>query len=143
MGFSIEPVPFSMRLSLKWKDDMLIMANVRKVVFCYLHKLGILALLAVVLSACSTTPGPSAASTIPLDSHYVVLNQMETYSSCGVSLLFLPITNPVSLSELIERSVALLGGNGIVQVSSQSRFGSFLIGQVNCIEVMGIVVRVG
>lgn len=122
---------------------MLITANVRKGDVSCLLKQGLLALLTVVLSACSTTPGPSAASTIPLDSHYVVLNKMETFSSCGVSLLFFPITNPVSLSELIERSVALRGGNAIVQVSSQSRFGSFLIGAVNCIEVMGIVVRVG
>jgi hypothetical protein len=93
------------------------------------------------LMAC-TMPGPVAPSTMPLGSDFVVLGSREAISSCGYTLLTIPLKNPRPLSTLIEEMQSSRGGDALIEVASDSSVFFYLFGVANCIEVRGKVVKI-
>lgn len=98
--------------------------------------------LGLLLTAGCTHPGAIAPSTIPLDTNYVEISGKETSSSCGYTLLILPLKFPSHVSEVIDEMISSRGGDALIEVSSQSWTTSYLIGQANCFEITGKIVKV-
>ena len=94
------------------------------------------------LTTACTIPGAIAPSTIPLDANYVEISGKETSSSCGYTLLMLPLGSPSPVSEVIDEMISSRGGDALVEVSSQSWTTWYLLGWANCFEITGKVVRV-
>ena len=95
----------------------------------------------LLMTAC-TTPGAVAPSTIPLGTNYVELGGKETSSSCGYTLLIIPIKFSQPVSDVIQEMISSRGGDALVEVSSQSWTTWYLLGWANCFEITGKVVRV-
>ena len=95
----------------------------------------------LLMTAC-TTPGAVAPSTIPLGTNYVELGGKETSSSCGYTLLIIPIKFSQPVSDVIQEMISSRGGDALVEVSSQSWTTWYLLGWANCFEVTGKVVKV-
>ncbi len=103
---------------------------------------GGVALFLGVLAGC-TTPGAIAPSTVPVGENFVELGGRQTNSSCGYTLLSIPLKNPAPLSTLIEELIAGKGGDAMIEVTSNSSTAFYLLGAANCLEVQGKVVKVG
>jgi len=98
--------------------------------------------LGFLLTTACTIPGAIAPSTSPLDMNYVEISGKETSSSCGHTLLILPLGSPSPVSEVIEEMISSRGGDALIEVSSQSWTTWYLIGWANCFEITGKVVKV-
>lgn len=98
--------------------------------------------LAAWLTGC-VTPGAIAPSTLPVGEQYVELGKREEASSCGYTILTIPMKNPAPLSEIIEEMVKARGGDALIEVTSYSSRVFYLIGVANCIGVQGKVVKIG
>jgi hypothetical protein len=90
-----------------------------------------------------TTPGAIAPSTLPMSSaKYVPLSKTaEEVSSCGYTLLSVPLKNPQPVSVLIEELVKSRGGKGLVDVTSSSSFTFYGVGFANCVNIKGMAVN--
>jgi hypothetical protein len=88
-------------------------------------------------------PGAVAPSTLPVGEHYVELGKHEESSSCGYTILTIPVKNPAPLSEVIDEMVKSRGGDALIEVTSQSSQAFYLLGMANCIGVQGKVVKIG
>jgi len=102
---------------------------------------GILYTVITVLSVACTTPGAVAPSTMPVTGKYVELGPAEESSSCGYTILFLPLGAPKPVSALIEDLVRSRGGDALIEVSSGSSSAFYLLGMSHCLQVRGIVVK--
>lgn len=110
--------------------------DVRRAALC-----GLLMTLAV---AC-TTPGAIAPSTAPIPPGAKVVElgaSIEEASSCGYTVLFIPVKNPQPVSTLIESLVKSRGGDALIEVSSSSSMTFYLVGVSHCVEIRGKVVNV-
>jgi hypothetical protein len=67
---------------------------------------------------------------------------MESSSSCGYTLLTIPIKNPKPVSTIIDEMVRSRGGDALMEVSSSSSITFYLLGVANCVEVHGKVIRI-
>ena len=74
----------------------------------------------LLLTTACTTPGAIAPSTIPLGTNYVGIGGKETSSSCGYTLLVIPIGFSRPVSDVIDDMISSRGGDALVEVSSQS-----------------------
>jgi hypothetical protein len=92
-------------------------------------------------TACSTVPGAVAPSTVPMAGKYVKLSEAETASSCGATLLTIPLWNPEPVADLIKDLVKSKGGDALIDVTSDSSFFLYLLGVSNCVEIRGKVVK--
>ena len=97
--------------------------------------------LLLLMTAC-TTPGAIAPSTLPLGTNYVGIGGKETSSSCGYTLLVIPLGFSRPVSDVIDEMISSRGGDALVEVSSQSWTTWYLLGWANCFEITGKVVRV-
>lgn len=88
-------------------------------------------------------PGAVASSTLPVGDQFVELGQHEEASSCGYTLLTIPLKNPTPLSEVIDEMVKTRGGDALIEVTSYSSQAFYLLGMSNCIAVQGKVVKIG
>ena len=102
---------------------------------------GILYTVITVLSVACTTPGAVAPSTMPVTGKYVELGPAEESSSCGYTILFLPLGAPKPVSALIEDLVRSRGGDALIEVSSGSSSAFYLLGMSHCLQVRGKVVK--
>jgi len=93
------------------------------------------------LSVACTTPGAVAPSTMPVTGRYVELGSAEESSSCGYTILFLPLGAPKPVSALIEDLVRNRGGDALIEVSSDSSSAFYLLGMSHCLHVRGKVVK--
>jgi hypothetical protein len=96
--------------------------------------------LTLVVTGC-TQPGAVAPTTMPATGKFVALSGQETGSSCGYTILFIPIKNPKPLSQVIDDLVKSRGGEALIEVTSSSTTIFYLLGVSNCIEVRGKVVN--
>lgn len=104
---------------------------------------GLLAMVfGLLLTTACTTPGAVAPSTLPLGTNYVGIGGKETSSSCGYTLLMIPIGFSQPVSDVIDELISSRGGDALVEVSSQSWTTWYLIGWANCFEITGRVVKV-
>lgn len=94
----------------------------------------------VIMSGCST-PGAIAPATMPATGKFVALSGQEEGSSCGYTVLFIPIKNPKPLSAVIDDLVKSRGGEALIEVTSNSKTVFYLLGVSNCVEVRGKVVN--
>lgn len=94
------------------------------------------------LAGC-TTPGAVAPSTIPVGENFVELGTRQVNSSCGYTVLSIPVKNPASMSTLIDEMIAEKGGDALIEVTSNSSTAFYLLGAANCLEVQGKVIKVG
>ncbi|HWF60205.1 MAG TPA: hypothetical protein VN666_07825 [Nitrospira sp.] len=90
-----------------------------------------------------TTPGAVAPSTLPVGEQYAELGTREEASSCGYTILTIPVKNPIPLSEVIDEMVKARGGDALIEVTSYSSQAFYLLGMANCIAVQGKVVKIG
>jgi hypothetical protein len=88
-----------------------------------------------------TRPGAIAPATLPATGKFVALSGQEIGSSCGYTVLFIPIKNPKPLSLVIDDLVKSRGGEALIEVTSSSTTIFYLLGVSNCIEVRGKVVN--
>jgi hypothetical protein len=95
----------------------------------------------LLLTTACTTPGAVAPSTLPLG-NYVGIGGKETSSSCGYTLLMIPIGFSQPVSDVIDEMISSRGGDALVEVSSQSWTTWYLLGWANCFEITGKVVKV-
>jgi len=102
---------------------------------------GVLCTVIAVLSVACTTPGAVAPSTMPITGKYVELGPAEESSSCGYTILFLPLGAPKPVSALIEDLVRSRGGDALIEVSSGSSSAFYLLGMSHCLQVRGKVVK--
>lgn len=93
------------------------------------------------LSVACTTPGAVAPSTMPVTRNYVELGPAEESSSCGYTILFLPLGAPKPVSVLIQDLVRSRGGDALIGVSSGSSTAFYLLGMSHCLYVKGRVVK--
>jgi hypothetical protein len=99
------------------------------------------AVFGLLLTTACTTPGAIAPSTIPLSTHYAGIGDKETSSSCGYTLLMIPLGNSQPVSDVIADMISSRGGDALVEVSSQSWTTWYLLGGANCFEITGKVVK--
>ena len=99
-------------------------------------------MLATWLAGCAA-PGAVAPSTLPVGEQYVELGKREEASSCGYTILTIPLKNPAPLSEVIDEMVKARGGDALIEVTSQSSQAFYLLGMANCIGIQGKVVKIG
>ncbi|HZS10710.1 MAG TPA: hypothetical protein VFA38_00580 [Nitrospirales bacterium] len=92
------------------------------------------------LTACSV-PGAVAPSTVPLTGPYVELGPIDEATSCGYTALFIPISNPKPVPDIIQDLVSSRGGKALIQVSSSSSSLFYLVGIRNCVTIKGKVVN--
>lgn len=97
-------------------------------------------LIALLSSGC-TTPGAVAPSTIPVTGKYVELGAAEESSSCGYTILFIPVKNPKPVATVIEEMIKSRGGVALIEVSSSSSTTFYLFGVANCLQVRGKIVN--
>lgn len=97
-------------------------------------------LIALLSSGC-TTPGAVAPSTMPVTGTYVELGAAEESSSCGYTILFIPVKNPKPVATVIEEMIKERGGAALVEVSSSSSTTFYLFGVKNCVQVRGKIVN--
>ena len=102
---------------------------------------GILYTVITVLSVACTTPGAVAPSTMPVTGRYVELGPAEESSSCGYTILFLPLGAPKPVSALIEDLVRSRGVDALIEVSSASSSAYYLLWMSHCLQVRGKVVK--
>lgn len=95
----------------------------------------------LLLTTACTTPGAIAPSTIPLSTNYVAIGEKETSSSCGYTLLMIPVGFSQPVSNVIDEMISSRGGDALVEVSSQSWTTWYLLGGANCFEITGKVVK--
>jgi len=95
----------------------------------------------LLLTMACTTPGAVAPSTIPLSTNYVAIGEKETSSSCGYTLLMIPVGFSQPVSNVIDEMISSRGGDALVEVSSQSWTTWYLLGGANCFEITGKVVK--
>lgn len=98
--------------------------------------------LGVLLTTACTTPGAIAPSTIPLETNYVGISEKETSSSCGYTVLMIPVGFSQPVSDVIADMISSRGGDALVDVSSQSWTTWYLLGVANCFEITGRVVKI-
>jgi hypothetical protein len=98
--------------------------------------------LAAWVTGCAA-PGAVAPATLPVGEHYVELGKREEGSSCGYTILTIPVKNPAPLSEVIEEMVKARGGDALIEVTSYSSQAFYLLGMANCLAVQGKVVKIG
>jgi hypothetical protein len=96
----------------------------------------------LLLTTACTTPGAIAPSTIPLGTNYVGISEKETSSSCGYTLLMIPLGFSRPVSDVIDDMISSRGGDALVEVSSQSWTTWYLLGGASCFEITGKVVKV-
>ena len=99
-------------------------------------------ILMAILTAACTTPGAIAPSTIPLGTNYVGISEKETRSSCGYTVLMIPVGFSQPVSDVIADMIASRGGDALVDVSSQSWTTWYVVGVANCFEITGKVVKI-
>ncbi|MBI4400975.1 MAG: hypothetical protein HY581_05030 [Nitrospirae bacterium] len=92
-------------------------------------------------SAACTTPGAVAPSTMPVTGKYVELGAAEESSSCGYTILFIPVKNPKPVAMVIEEMIKGRGGDALIEVASSSSTTFYLFGVANCVQVRGKVVN--
>lgn len=97
-------------------------------------------LIAMLSSGC-TTPGAVAPSTMPVTGKYVELGAAEESSSCGYTILFIPIKNPKPVATVIEEMIKDRGGVALIEVSSSSSTTFYLFGVANCVQIRGTIVN--
>jgi hypothetical protein len=88
-------------------------------------------------------PGAVAPSTLPVGEHYVELGKHDETSSCGYTILTIPVKNPAPLSEVIDEMVKARGGDALIEVTSRSSQAFYLLGMANCLAVQGKVDKIG
>jgi hypothetical protein len=103
---------------------------------------GLLAGAFAILTGCTTTPGAVAPSNVPVGENFVELGGRQTNSSCGYTVLSIPVKNPAPLPTLIQELITDKGGDALIDVTSSSSWTFYLLGMANCLEVQGKVVRV-
>jgi hypothetical protein len=110
---------------------------------CHLDRRLLLAVAACghLLATGCTTPGAVAPSTIPVLDGYVELSPREVSSSCGYTILTIPLKNPQPVSDLIEGMIRSRGGDALVEVSSSSSTIFYVLGVAHCVEIRGKIVR--
>lgn len=104
--------------------------------------LGVGLVLVTALAGC-VVPGAVAPSTLPVGDQYIELGNREEASSCGYTILTIPLKNPAPLSEVIDEMVKARGGDALVEVTSYSSQVFYLLGMANCLSVQGKVVKIG
>ncbi len=102
---------------------------------------GVLYTVLAVLSVACTTPGAVAPSTMPMIGKYVELGPAEESSSCGYTILFIPLGAPKPVSALIEELIRSRGGDALIEVTSSSSSAFYLLGMSQCLQVRGKVVK--
>ena len=102
--------------------------------------IGIATLVPLLATGC-TTPGAVAPSTVPVLEGYVELSPREVSSSCGYTILTIPIKNPQPVSDLIDDMIRSRGGDALIEVSSSSSTTFYLVGVAHCVEIRGKIVR--
>lgn len=96
------------------------------------------AALAPLLLAGCCYPGAIASSNVPIAEQYVELDGgAEEFSSCGYSLLIIPISNPKPVATLMKEAIGSKGGDAMIQVSSRSTTSLF----TRCVYIKGKVIR--
>lgn len=98
--------------------------------------------MAVLTLGCAA-PGAVAPSTMPVGESYVELGAREESSSCGYTILTIPLKNPAALPDLIDEMVKARGGDALIEVTSYSSQAFYLLGMANCIGVQGKVIKIG
>jgi hypothetical protein len=88
-----------------------------------------------------TTPGAVAPSTHPLSEDYVALSNLEEVSSCGYTILSVPVKNPQPVSDLIDELVKSRGGEALMDVTSNSSVFFYGVGVANCVSIKAKVVK--
>lgn len=102
---------------------------------------GLLAGAFAILTGC-TTPGAVAPSNVPVGENFVELGDRQINSSCGYTVLSIPVKNPAPLPTLINELITDKGGDALIDVTSSSSWTFYLVGVANCLEVQGKVVRI-
>jgi len=102
---------------------------------------GVLGTVIAGLSAACATPGAVAPSTMPVTGRVVELGPVEEASSCGYTLLFIPLGAPKPVSALIQDLVRSRGGDALIEVTSGSSSAFYLLGVSNCLYIKGKVVK--
>lgn len=90
-----------------------------------------------------TAPGAISPSTLPMPANKepVKLSKLEEASSCGYTLLSIPLKNPQPVSALIDELVKSRGGKGLIDVTSNSSIIFYGVGIANCVSIKGMVVN--
>lgn len=94
------------------------------------------------ITAC-TTPGAIAPSTLPITAKYVELSKLEEASSCGYTILSIPLKNPQPVSNVIDELIKSRGGEALMDVTSSSSVLFYGLGFSNCVNIKGKVVNLG
>jgi len=101
------------------------------------------ALVTSFMAGCTTTPGAIAPATLPIHGlKYVPLGETEEATSCGYTLLTIPLKNPKPLATVIDEMIKSRAGKALVEVSSSSSSAFYLLGVANCLTVRGRVVTI-
>jgi hypothetical protein len=88
-----------------------------------------------------TTPGAIAPSTHPVVNQYVELSGRDVSSSCGYTVLTIPLKNPQPVSAIIEEMILAHGGDALAEVSSNSSTTFYLLGVAHCLEIHAKVIK--
>ena len=97
---------------------------------------------AVLTTGC-TAPGAISPATFPVGDSYVELSNREESSSCGYTILTIPLKNPAPLPDLIDEMIKARGGDALIEVTSYSSQAFYVLGMANCIGIQGKVIKIG
>lgn len=92
--------------------------------------------------ACTTTPGAIAPTNLPIPGRYVELSKLERASSCGYTLATVPLKNPKPVSDVIDELIKSLGGEALVEITSNSTTMFYGVGVENCVNVKAKVINI-
>jgi len=107
-----------------------------------LARVSLLGLLVILtLGTACAVPGAVAPSTVPMAGKYVKLSESESASSCGATILTIPLWNPEPVADLVQDLVKSKGGDALIDVTSDSSVFFYLLGFSNCVEIRGKVVK--
>lgn len=93
-------------------------------------------------TACTTTPGAIAPTSLPIPGRYVELSKLEEASSCGYTLATVPFKNPKPVSDVIDELIKSRGGEALIDVTSNSTLMFYGIGVENCVNVKAKVINI-
>jgi hypothetical protein len=93
-------------------------------------------------TACTTTPGAIAPTSLPIPGRYVELSKLEEASSCGYTLFTVPLKNPKPVSVVIDELIKSRGGEALVDITSSSTVMVYGVGVENCVNVKAKVVNI-
>jgi hypothetical protein len=92
--------------------------------------------------ACTTTPGAIAPTSHPIPGRYVELSKLEEASSCGYTLISVPLKNPKPVSGVIDELIKSRGGEALIDVTSYSTVMFYGLGVENCVTVKAKVINI-